>query len=213
MSRTKHPIIAASLLATCLVALGGCATGERPSFSTSQSAPGEMTGDAAVDGVLALLDEAGAAPFEGDYSILTRYGNRETNASVTQLTSAERTVKVGRITFRFADGITSTCRSLPDDCESGIQDRRISNTQVTHRFYAEEAATRLRADAGNAVGAGAGEQRQVAGQPATCVTLPVSGGDVSYCALDSGVLAIVDDADVRIELTSYRDAVGDTSGV
>lgn len=82
--------------------------------------------------------------------------------------------------------------------------------QVTHRFYAEEAAIRLRQDAAARVGETISQQTRIAGKRATCVSIPLRGGDVQYCALGSGVLALVDDADVHIELTGYDASVAAT---
>lgn len=190
--------------------LGGCITGERPSFSESPSAPGEPTGDAAIDAVLTLLDSAPSARFSAEYTILTRFGGVETDAEVIQLSEDRRTITVGDVQFRIDGALTSTCPVASAHCSTHVQDDRISDVQITHRFYAEEAAIRLRQDAAARVGNTDAEQTQLAGQPATCVSIPLSGGNVQYCALDSGALGLIDDADVHIELTSYDDSVADT---
>jgi hypothetical protein len=44
----------------------------------------------------------------------------------------------------------------------------------------------------------------IAGQPATCVVVPTTGGESTYCALDSGPLARLDAADLSIDLTRFR---------
>ena len=191
------------------LAVSACATGERPYFSDSPNSPGELTGDAAVDDVLALLDRAGGARFAADYTIITRFGGAEVDAQVAQLSEERRTVTIGDVLFRFDGTSVETCQLETGKCSPDIRDNLVSDVQVTHRFYAEEAAIRLRRDATDRIGDTAGEQTRVAGRPVTCVSIPLSGGTTRYCALDSGVLALDDDADVHIELTAYR---GDVAG-
>ncbi|MDQ3738576.1 MAG: hypothetical protein M3337_05340 [Actinomycetota bacterium] len=196
--------------ALTLSMLSGCITGERPTLSESPGAPGEPTGDGAVDAVLTLLDAAATARFSADYTVLTRFGGTNTDAEVIQLSPDRRTVTVGDIQFRVDGDDTSTCNLGSGDCASGVQERRISDVQITHRFYAEQAAIRLRRDAQARIGNTDAQKTRIAGRPATCVSIPQDGGTVQYCALDSGVLALVDDADVHIELTSYDDSVAES---
>ena len=80
---------------------------------------------------------------------------------------------------------------------------RISDTQLSTDFYARSAATRLRRDADARTGDTVASTVEIAGQPATCVAIPLSSSTETYCALDSGPLARIDAADVRIELTAY----------
>lgn len=208
--RPMSPLRAVALAAAG-VTLSSCATGERPYFSESASAPGEETGDPAVDAVLERLDKTGTARFSAEYTILTRFGDRETDATVVQSAPDDRVIKVGDIQFLFDGGRTTTCRIETRDCLRSIEDSRISDVQVTHRFYGEEAAIRLRRDASNIVGEAEASTDEIAGQLATCATLPVGEGTVEYCALDSGPLARLDDADVRIELTDYASDPSDRS--
>ncbi|MEY2521941.1 MAG: hypothetical protein QOJ66_506, partial [Ilumatobacteraceae bacterium] len=51
---------------------------------------------------------------------------------------------------------------------------------------------------------------QMAGQPATCVEVPVSGGVSAFCALTNGPLARLDNGAVTIELTQYTPAVDES---
>lgn len=187
--------------------LSGCIIGERPSLSEEPGAPGEPTGDAAIDAVVELLDSAPSARFSADFTILTRFGGIETDAEVVQLSEDRRTVTIGDVQFRLDGADRSTCNLASGDCASGVKNNRISDLQITHRFYAEEAAIRLRQDAGARTGTTDAQQTEIAGQPATCVVIPLGGGDVQYCALASGVLALIDDADVHIELTGYDASV------
>lgn len=196
--------------ALAISSLSGCITGERPSFPESRNSPGEPTGDPAADAVLQLLDNAGSARFAADYSILTRLGSAETDAEVVQLSAERRTVTIGDVQFSIDGTDATTCTLSSGECSAGVRDNRISDVQVTHRFYAEAAAIRLRQDAGARIGNTDTQETQIAGSPATCVSIPVDGGTVQYCALDSGVLALLEDADVHIELTSYDGSVANT---
>ena len=69
---------------------------------------------------------------------------------------------------------------------------------MTHQFYGEASARRLRADATQRIGATAPSAATIAGLPATCVAVPVSAdGAATYCVLENGVLARMDNGDVR----------------
>ena len=80
----------------------------------------------------------------------------------------------------------------------------ISDTQLTIDFYATSAATRLRVDANAKIGPSTARAETVAGRPATCVDVAQSNNTATYCALADGPLAELDDADVRVTMTSYQ---------
>ena len=80
---------------------------------------------------------------------------------------------------------------------------RISDTQLSPDFYASSAATRLRRDAAARVGPTVASTTTIGGAAATCVEVPVTNANETYCALDDGPLARLDAADVDIELTAY----------
>jgi hypothetical protein len=93
----------------------------------------------------------------------------------------------------------------------GFDPQRISDTGVTYEFYAADTAKRLRRDAVAKVGPATASTQAIAGQNATCVDVPVTGGTAVYCALDSGLLAKLDDGDVLVTLTLYGATVDENN--
>ena len=186
----------------------GCATGERPSFEDEEDAiPVAPSGNPEIDTVLALLDSVGGSEFTAGYSISTTFSSLSSTGVVVQQPPAKRSITVTnddrsvRFIIEGSNGVT--CDLLVDECEPSINDARISDTQLSHQFYAPAFATRLRADAQRRVGDVKLYDKAVAGQQATCVDVVVTGGTKTYCALPSGLLAEFIGSDVTIELTSY----------
>jgi len=192
------------VLITATLAISACGLGPRPSFDADEplQAP---TGDPAIDAVLDRLDAVGIEQFTAGYDILTRLGGLESTASVVQADNSRRSVTVNEVRFLNGTGNSATCNLTTAECEAVINDARISNVQLTHDFYASSMARRLRVDAGRRISDSLGYVETIAGQPATCVDVPVSGGTKVYCALDAGVLAKYDGADLLIDLTSFSD--------
>jgi len=191
-------------LVASLMVLTGCFTGARPSVTTEPFQPGTTSGDPAIDAVLQQLDAANPGPYTADYTVLTKFGNTSRPAKVAVAPPANLLVRVGDVSFITADGGTQTCfRNQPDQCTTTIDPQRISDTQITPDFYARDAAKRLRRSAAARIGTPIPHQEQIAGQTATCVDIPVTGGVTTYCALTNGPLARLDDAAVSIELTGF----------
>jgi hypothetical protein len=181
------------------VALSACFTGPRPKLAEGAA----TTGDAASDAVLSRLDTAGGQEFTAHYTILTKFGSTTTEATVVQAGPARRAVTIGRTRFIINGADTATCDLDSGSCSDTIDLQRISNVQVTADFYGSSAATRLRRDTELRAGPTEATVETIAGQPATCVVIPVTGGETTYCALDAGPLARYDGADLSIELTDY----------
>ena len=193
-----------------LILLSGCFTGPRPSYTTEAFPAGSSSGDAAIDNVLAQLDAVNDGPYTVDYTVLTKFGNTTHPASVS-VTAGRRSVTVGNVRFITSNGASQTCiLDKADPCSSSIEPARISDTQITPDFYAADSAKRLRRSAVARIGATIAHTEQIAGQPATCVDVPVSGGVSVFCALTSGPLARVDDGAVKIELTQYTPGVDES---
>lgn len=191
------------------LAFSACATGSRPSFDAEQPSLAP-TGDAPVDAVLTRLDAVGLQQFTADYDILTRLGGANSTATVVQADNSRRSVTVNDIRFLNGTGNAATCNLATDECEAVINDARTSDVQLTHDFYGSSMARRLRVDAGRRIGDTRGYEITQAGRQALCVDVPVSGGTKVYCALESGVLARYDGADLFIELTRIDDVPDET---
>jgi hypothetical protein len=179
--------------------MSACATGERPTLASGPV----TTGDAAVDAVLQQLDQASAQTFTADYDILTRFGGTTRPATVVQAGPARRSITVGRVRFIVDATDTATCDLDDGSCSPTIDAARISDAQLAPDFFATSAAVRLRRAAAARVGATTASAVTIAGQPATCVAVPVTGTTETYCALAGGPLARLDAVDVEIELTGW----------
>lgn len=200
----------AALVALAGVVLAGCFTGERPNFDQSPSL--ELTGRAEIDAVLQRLDAAPFAAFTADYDILTRLGERESTATVVQAPPGRQSVTINSVRY-LVDGVTTaTCDLDTDTCDARIDDSRTyGELFVGHTFHSQTPATRLRSDAEIRIGDPIGETVTIAGQPAACVRIPVTGGTVEYCALDAGPLARYDGNDLLIELTDFAPVPDETA--
>jgi hypothetical protein len=179
--------------------LAACATGQRPSFDTDDPAQ-QATGDPAIDAVLERLDQVGLAQFTADYTMLTRLGGIESSGTVVQADNSRRSITINDVRFLEGIGTETTCNLATAECEAIINDARVSDLLLTHDFYGTSFARRLRVDAGRSLSPAQGYTETIAGQPATCADVPVSGGTKTYCAVDTGPLARYDGNDVVIEL-------------
>ncbi len=192
--------------AVLTVALAGCFTGQRPTLADGPV----MSGDPAVDAVLARLDATRTSVFSAGYDVLTRFGDKHTAATVVQAGPARRVVTVGHIKFIVDDAQAATCDLDTSMCSDTIDAARISDTQLAPDFFATSAAIRLRRDAAARIAAPVASTETLAGQQATCVAVPVTGATETYCALDGGPLARLDAADLRIDLTSWAATVDES---
>ncbi len=209
MARLRLFRSTAACLALALLT-AGCMTGQRPSFD--DDAPGtESTGDAAIDAVLQRLDRVRVEQFTAHYSVLTRLGGLESDATVVQADNSRRSITIGDVRFLDGTGTVATCNLTAGECEATLNNARVSDRQLTYDFYATSAAQRLRVDATRKIGDARGYEVTVAGQPAVCADVPVSGGTKVYCALESGVLAEYDGNDLLIELTSFAPTPDETA--
>ena len=193
--------------AVAAAALPGCITGERPTLASGPV----TTGDAAVDEVLIRLDTAPRSTFSGGYEVLTREGDLLTSVAVAQEGSERRAVTIGEIRFLFEDSSMATCDLSGGTCSDTIDADLVSDTQLTPDFYATGAAARLRQDAEARAGPTVAAVEDIAGNPATCVTVPLEDDSSTYCALDSGPLARLDAADLQIDLSSWSGSIDESA--
>ena len=204
--RTPAAVLAGIAVAGALL-LTGCVTGQRPSFVDDEFTPGTPIGDAPVDAVLSRLENPTTQPFTADYTIVTKATGGTSPARVA-VDADRRSITISNIRFLIEGSRTGTCNVDSGRCSNSIDDGRVSDIQVTHQFYGEASARRLRADATQRIGATAPSAATIAGLGATCVSVPVSAtGAATYCGLENGVLARMDNGDVTIELTAFRDGV------
>lgn len=182
-----------------LIAATGCMTGPRPTLVDRPAVD-----DPAIAAVLERLDRAEAATFTATYLIVTKYGGATTRAVVTQ-DGERRSTTVGTVRFIIDEVGSRTCDTVTGTCSTGIDDAATSDVQVTHQFWYRAMANRLRTDAERNIAPATQSTYEVAGRTATCVAVPVVGGQKSYCAFDSGVLAGYDGADLTIDVTEYSD--------
>ena len=199
---TPRPFIAAGLAAVVGLVLSGCITGQRPSFEDEQPAEG-ATGNEAIDAVLQQLDAAGSTTLTAVYEISAATGD-DARAAVVIADDTRTSITVGDRRYLLENGAGITCDLTADECEASINDAHISNLQITHDFFGPAFAQRLRVDADRRIADPTGFEQSIAGQDAVCVTVPVTGGDKLYCALDAGVLARYQGADTLIDLIRYR---------
>jgi hypothetical protein len=193
-----------------LILLSGCFTGQRPTLTTEPFPAGSSSGDPSIDQVLTQLDASNDGPYTATYTVLTKFGNSTKPASVA-VSAARRSVTVGDVRFITVSGSSQTCiLGSSDPCSSTIDPARISDTQITPDFYGTDAAKRLRRNAVDRIGTPVSHVDQIAGQPATCVDVPLTGGTAVFCVLANGPLARLDDGAVSINLTQFAPTVDES---
>ncbi len=211
-ARRRWPTTAVITAAVALAVLVGAilvggATGQRPHLSDAAVGGSQPpTGDPAIDAVLARLDAPLDRPVHAAYRIVRRLGNVTTTAEVddgpstTGGSSVQRTVRIGQVRFETGAQGSTTCRTSTS-CAPGLDQSAISDTGVSVDFYRAGAAARLRRDATSKIGPGVASTATVAGQPATCVEIPVGTGQAIYCVADSGVVVRIVEGDVLVDAT------------
>lgn len=191
----------------------GCATGQRPTVGAVEPFPaGLLTGDPATDAVLTLLDDGPTGDLTVEYSTERVYDPKTTLAKL-EVIGDGRQITIGDWLFRQEIGAASTCQvGAPEStCVDGFRQERISDTNLTTEFWGPGAATRLRRDAAIRIGPGTESTQTIAGHQARCVTVPLSAGTPKICAFTDGVLAVMDEGDVRVTATSITLGAGPTA--
>ena len=200
----KHrPLRTLAALALASVVFTACITGERPTLVEPVS---EVVDDPAIAAVVERLDRADETAFTATYDIIPSSSGTTTAATVINEGTSRRRVRIGDVDYITDGGVTRTCQNDDAGCVDFLDDARISDLNITNKFWGVAFASRLRLDGSRRVGFGEGSSETIAGQPALCVDVPVVSAAVTYCALEAGPLARYFGADVSIELTSF--AVG-----
>lgn len=170
------------------------------------------TGDPAVDAVLELLTRDPSDAFTARYLITTKFGGAQTAAVVTQDAGLGRSVTIGDVRYLVGPGDVDvrTCDLADGSCRAGTDESKVSDLLLTSSFFGASPAARLRQHAAVKVATPTGSSETIAGRPATCVAVPVTGGTTTYCALEPGILARMDTADLAIELTELSDTVDES---
>jgi hypothetical protein len=192
------------------VALSGCFTGQRPSFDENDPSRG-MTGAPAIDAVLERLDATPSDTFSAEYATTTKLGSLPGSATVVQDGDRRRSITVNDVRFLITGDTSATCDLATSSCEAVIDDARISDLMLTHEFYADAFARRLRVDADRRVADPTGYVITQAGREALCTDVAVTGGTKSYCAFEGGPLARYDGPDLLIEATSLTDGIDEAA--
>ena len=200
---SRRGVLVLFTIATSLL-LSSCFTGKRPHFNDDPLALGVPTGDSAIDAVLSRLDQVTDGPATAVYTVLTKFGNT-TSAATVALDRARRVVEVGDVRYINSGDEQFTCTIEPAtensiDCTPGFVPARISDVGVTIDFYAAEAAARLRRDAQAQLNPAVGYTELIANLDASCVDVTLTGGTATYCVLENGMLAKLNDGDVLITL-------------
>jgi hypothetical protein len=191
----------------CAQLLSACFTGERPTLSDPPlgGVPGSATGDAATDAVLTWLEAPQRGPFTARYDTLQKADGFTSTAVVTEDGAGRRATTIGGVRFLTINGAEKTCQAAFGACVDGLAEADASNTGFNSTLESATPATRLRVSVSRAVGPTIAHTETIAGLTATCVDVPVTAAVIEiYCALQNGVIARWDAADLHLELTSFE---------
>jgi hypothetical protein len=202
--RTLQLVVAATLAS---VSLSGCFTGERPTLNDPPigGIAGSPTGDVAADSVLAWLENTTRGPFTARYDTLQKASGATAVAVVTEDGGGRRASTIGGIRFLTANGTQQTCDLPTGTCETGLLDARTSDTGFTNGLESDAPARRLRISVSRKIGPTVGRTESIAGLTANCVDIPVTAEVIeTFCALQNGVIARWDTADLGLTLTTFE---------
>src|SRR5690242_6460239 len=118
MSVRRPHLHRAAGLSLIVFLLTACMTGERPSFEQSPTDVGTMTGDAAIDAVLADLDGIRDAVFTAEYTGEQLFGGTTSTLQVTQSSPTNRSVTIGDVRFLTDGAESQTCFVSTGTCEA-----------------------------------------------------------------------------------------------
>lgn len=205
---------------TTTLLVSSCVTGPRPTLGpTTSFAP--IT-DPAIIAVIDVLSETSTSPFSVTYDINTRYGDVPSSAEVVFDPSRGLAVRIQDVLFVLPnDDSAVTCTWSEEalsisECESGIDEARVSSLQLNSRIFKAAAVDRLRRDSQIASGPPVAKEADIAERAAVCVDVPVIDGSgsqqqKSYCAFrDLKIVASLEAADLTISAVFVDDVVTST---
>ena len=192
-----------SITFVACVGLCGCLTGQRPTLTTAPPGgnEGSPVGDANADAVLTLLESTATSSSTATYTILHKFGGETATAVVARDGSGKKSVTVGDIRFLLV-GATQTCVVSTKECVAGVAEQRVSDLGISSTFADNAPARRLRVSVRRKTSPTTASTKDIGGQSATCVAVPVGNGQETYCAVAGGHLAYLDASDVNIQLDS-----------
>lgn len=189
--------------------VAGCALGERPTLMPATTlAPAmanEPTGVVAVDALLERLANAPNAVYTANYSI-TRLLGPVVAAAVVANTPGTTSITVRDVRYLIGAEGTQTCTLSTAACTSGIDAAPVADLSIAPGFSTESVSAQIRVSMSRRNGEPIMSSQVIAGQSSECVSIGVGAGTETYCVTASGPAALVDRADVRIELTGWTDA-------
>jgi hypothetical protein len=194
--------------AALALSVAACGIGVRPTLAAPSAVGGEAgtpTGIAAADAVLHLLEGEQVPTFTAEYTIRTNFGDKTTKATVAR-SGDRRSVTIGNIRF-LTDGDRQTCDLDTGQCESGIQEARVSDTGLTSQFSAASPARQLRVSLTRRTRDPSSQSPTADQSSAVCVVVPVGDGEEQTCALPEGVIGTWRTAAVDVHLDHISDTV------
>ncbi|MCU1390766.1 MAG: hypothetical protein JWL72_4104, partial [Ilumatobacteraceae bacterium] len=107
--RSPRSIAVVVALAVSSLLLTGCFTGKRAHFSNESDTPTSAVSDPAIQAVLTQLAAANTGQYTATYTVLTKYGNATTTASVAQMDPMTRSITIGHVRFLEQQSGAQTC--------------------------------------------------------------------------------------------------------
>ncbi len=185
--------------------------GQRPTLGAASAptapAPVGESNDPGVKALTALLNGQSTSSFTANYHVISKLGSTESDVRVVH--DADHlavTVTTGTLPGVAVYGGVSaaTCSGTPITCKAGVDERPLSDLQLTSTFWGASAARSLNVQASRTTDVIPTSNIIISGQSATCVAIQNGTGvPTQFCALTTGLLARWDDQTRKIELTKF----------
>jgi hypothetical protein len=188
--------VAPLLLAAACSNSGDGNSATKPSVRESAEVP------AAVRAFVGRVKDPGTVAFRATYHVVRSLGGENDVDVVANPPSWQ--IRVGDLIL-VGGPIPATCQRDEQRCERGIREQELTDIGVFSAFFSTAPARALETDARRAeVGRITFSHRTIAGTTVRCAEVPVAGVVAStYCLTGEGVFALVANAAVEYEITSY----------